>query len=170
MGHILLVGAGFTHNWRGLLASEVMNHLHGRIKGDQPLDDILHRTGNFEEALSQLQLEYVSQQTSATRARLDHLQSAILEVFGNMDQALADRGHMEFSNAAQYSTQLFLSRFDAIFTLNQDLLLELHYRNETRGSPPRWSGEQFPGMQLPPNFRNSTPAEQLKAIWYPLPR
>ena len=33
----------------------------------------------------------------------------------------------EFKNEVPYTIKGFLERFDAIFTLNQDLLLETHY-------------------------------------------
>ena len=38
----------------------------------------------------------------------------------------------------------FLNQFDAIFTVNQDTLLETHY---FEGTLPRWSGVQLPGMK-----------------------
>jgi len=41
----------------------------------------------------------------------------------------------------------FLARFDAIFTLNQDLLLERHYKPPI-GPPRNWSGVAFPGLKL----------------------
>src|SRR5207244_4449045 len=37
-------------------------------------------------------------------------------------------------------------RFDAIYTLNQDLLLELHYRPD-RFPNPRWEGSYYPGLE-----------------------
>jgi len=43
----------------------------------------------------------------------------------------------------------FLFRFDAIFTLNQGLLLERHYLNENINSQQsqKWNGSQIPGMK-----------------------
>jgi hypothetical protein len=45
-----------------------------------------------------------------------------------------------------------LVRFDAIFTLNQDLLLEIHYRNDTVAiwSGTRWTGYEMPGLRALP--------------------
>jgi hypothetical protein len=43
----------------------------------------------------------------------------------------------------------FSARFDAIFTLYQDLLLEHHYLDEniSLSQPQRWSGWQLPGTK-----------------------
>jgi hypothetical protein len=44
----------------------------------------------------------------------------------------------------------FLTKFDAIFSLNQDLLLERHYLNDNvmLADKRRWDGWQIPGMSL----------------------
>ena len=55
---ILLLGAGFSKNWNGPLATEVTAHLISLLQGDAYLCDLLHRT-NFEDALSQLQTEFL---------------------------------------------------------------------------------------------------------------
>ncbi len=43
MAHILLLGAGFSRNWGGLLATEVFDYLIGlpEIKGDAYLTKLL---------------------------------------------------------------------------------------------------------------------------------
>lgn len=47
-------------------------------------------------------------------------------MFNQMDNAFA-RTTFEPTNDLQFMIRTFLVRFDAIFTLNQDLLLERHY-------------------------------------------
>ena len=51
----------------------------------------------------------------------------------------------EFENDLAFSIKKFLERFDAIFTLNQDLLLETHYHPTLVSA--KWSGVTIPGMQ-----------------------
>jgi hypothetical protein len=69
-------------------------------------------------------------------------------MFNAMHQAFASV-QFEPSNHIEYLVRTFLVRFDAIFTLNRDLLLERHYLNENIGlaSPRRWSGWQLPGTK-----------------------
>ena len=44
----------------------------------------------------------------------------------------------------------FLSEFDAVFTLNQDLMLELHYHPGNTVEPrKRWRASVYPGIELP---------------------
>src|SRR5208282_3912703 len=56
----------------------------------------------------------------------------------------------ESTNDSRFMIRTFLVRFDAIFTLNQDLLLERHYLddNVALSSARRWSGWQMPGLKL----------------------
>jgi hypothetical protein len=69
--------------------------------------------------------------------------------------------HFEFSTDLNFSVNNFLSKFDAIFTLNQDLLLEIHY-NTISVSP------YFPGMVSPPNWRIGSGAlDQIQHRWSP---
>jgi hypothetical protein len=60
MKHYLLIGAGFTRNWGGWLASEVFEYLLGdpAVIGNPELRRLLwqHQTkGGFEAALDELQ-------------------------------------------------------------------------------------------------------------------
>ena len=65
--------------------------------------------------------------------------------FSEMNEVFARFPGWGLSNDAADSIDSFLSRFNAIFTLNQDLLLELHYR-------PAAGGEySIPGMNAPAN-------------------
>jgi len=66
-----------------------------------------------------------------------------------MNNAFFEINGWEFQNYRVGQVSTFLAKFDAIFTLNQDLLLEHHYIDQydislTDGR--RWNGMQLPGM------------------------
>jgi len=165
----LLIGAGFSHNWDGLLASELDGALYGQLANDAGLNRLLRESGSFEEALGRVQAEFRAQPTPATRLALDGMQGAILAVFNRMNLAFAAIPSMEFGPPPHFvasSVLRFLARFDAIFSLNQDLLLELHYNIELHNHR-QWQGHQFPGMQPPPHWRGQITRDQLDTIWMP---
>jgi len=90
-----------------------------------------------------------------------------------MNRGLVNADRFNFSNDAAKLTGRFLARFDAIFTLNQDVLLEEHYmmpaNNVTLLSErhPRWQGCHLPGMG---RVRPADPTIQeswSKSIWQP---
>jgi hypothetical protein len=166
MSRVALLGAGFSRNWDGWLAHEMKGKLCARLHADPELGRLLNEAPSFEEALSRVQREYKQQPSASNKAKLDRLQQAILDVFGRMNQAFAQMLTMEFSNDAAFSIQGFLARFDAIFSLNQDLLLELHYNIEV-GRSNRWNGHNFPGMVPSPTFHTSRMEEKLTAQWKP---
>lgn len=74
-------------------------------------------------------------------------------MFADMDKAFASIANFEPQNDIAYMVRTFLVRFDAIFTLNQDLLMERHYLdgNVALSSNRRWNGWQVPGMRPTPN-------------------
>jgi hypothetical protein len=125
---ILLLGAGSSRNWGGLLASQVSSDLMARLQGDAQLTRMLNRT-NFEDTLTQVQGNYLHSRTPENEERLKLLQDALSSMFDRMNKYFQSRT-FEFSSDVSKSFQKFLVRFDAIFSLNQDLLLEIHYRNE----------------------------------------
>src|ERR1700679_418934 len=149
MTHILLTGAGFTRNWGGWLAKEIEGDLLGRIQGDPDLRQRLQGGSGFESVLETLQSEAEGTDVTAKRRYAD-LQGAVAASFRAMNRALANRVEFNFSNDRQYSVNAFLARFDAIYTLNQDLLLELHY-DPSLESPRRWNAKFFPGIAAAPN-------------------
>jgi hypothetical protein len=79
----------------------------------------------------------------------------VVGIFNGMNNTFM---HMqfEFENppSVQHSLASFLSRFHAIFTLNQDTLLEQHY-NPMIGPPMNWGHLQLPGMGFMQPFRPS---------------
>jgi hypothetical protein len=145
MTYVLLTGAGFSRNWGGWLAVEAFNHLISCKLDDETRDLLIkHRTtGGFENAMSELQRRIVQDPTEANKARLYALTSEVYGMFNSMSQHFL-RGQFEFQNDLRYMVSTFLSRFDAIFTVNQDTLLESHYFDLVK---PRLAGVQLPGMK-----------------------
>jgi hypothetical protein len=146
MRHILLTGAGFTRNWGGWLATEIEGDLLRRVRDDGTLLNLVQNSDGFETALEVLQREVAEGKTDA-RAQYERLKTAVLESFREINLALAKRVQFNFSNDRAFSVNRFLARFDAIYTLNQDLLLELHYDPSLEDSrQPRWNARYFPGI------------------------
>lgn len=164
MTHVLLTGAGFSRNWGGWLANEAFEYLLGCPEIDDHLRHLLwthkKRGGGFEDALAELQLEYNRAKDDRTKKKLEDLQAAIVEMFGKMNNAFSSVAFEPQQQRMEYLISNFLARFDAIFTLNQDLLLERHYlsREIALYHPQKWSGVYLPGMKpFNPNARGYDP-------------
>lgn len=158
MNSVLLTGAGFSYNWGGRLAREFNTAVAMRVQGHPELADLLRRNPNFEEALAELQNECATSARSEARQRLDELESAIVGAFREMNHNLA-AVPFEFCNDRKFSMIEFLALFDAIFTLNQDLLPEARYYhpadNLSLTGSRRWLGGTWPGTEvLPDPMRN----------------
>lgn len=152
---LLLLGAGFSKNWNGPLATEVTAHLMSRLQGDAHVCDLLNRM-NFEDVLSQLQAEFLLLGKSAYRpqeVRLTAFEAALSALFDSMNKHFQSL-QFEFSNeVGSRSLRRFLTDFDAIFTLNQDLLLELQYHRRDDVATwhgTRWQGGEMPGLRALP--------------------
>ena len=142
---ILLLGAGFSRNWNAPLAREVANSLLQAVGTDAHLQEVLKRYDkNFENALSEIQREFISAPSSPeATARFDTLQRAITGMFERINVSFEPPAPFEFTNSVQYSVAGFLARFDAIFNLNQDMLLELRYAQQVlSASNTRWSAHK----------------------------
>jgi hypothetical protein len=133
--YLLLTGAGFTHNWGGWLAKELEGDLLGRLATIPALQRLVQNAANFEEALDTARGSFAGDQVRA-------LEMAVKDSFQAMNAALAERFSM-FLGGKEHVVD-FLARFDSIFTLNQDLLLEIHYNALREGS--RWKGTYYPGV------------------------
>jgi hypothetical protein len=62
INYVLLLGAGFSRNWGGWLAAEAFEYLLGCAQIDIGLKNLLwkhRRRGGFEDALAELQEEYL---------------------------------------------------------------------------------------------------------------
>lgn len=155
MATILLLGAGFSKNWGAPIASEFFTALirDDEIRRNEQIRNLLWRNRtNFEDALAGLQQNY-RQDKKRHRAALLLVQGAIGRVFDRLN-AMYRRQDFELHQDRlvvdkSRTVVEFLAKFDAIFTLNQDLLLEIHYFDQARNltTNRRWSGAIAPGMQ-----------------------
>lgn len=151
MTQIALLGAGFTRNWGGWLAAELIGELCGRLVDRPNLNQMLRLSGNFEQVLGARRAA-AEREPSNEQAVEDmrRLEEAILASFGTVNSALARLPDFRLGGVTDErgSIRHFLGRFDAIFTLNQDLLLELHYDGMGLESRGRWQHYYFPGIVL----------------------
>lgn len=177
MKHVLLLGAGFSHNWDGWLARDVNQYLLTcpEVQASGAIKDLLlkhNNGGGFEAAIAELQARYVQTRSAADLCLVRGLQAAITRMFDAMDAAFRMRS-FEFQATVdrEYMVALFLTRFDAIFTLNQDYLLERHYLNDNVMllSEGRWPGGwQIPGMRRV-HDPGRTPLDSRPDTWEPDP-
>jgi hypothetical protein len=143
MGHYLLIGAGFSRNWGGPLSEEVTGSLLGELHDDVVLANAL-RHGPFEEAFGGFQQPAAGNLAGASLIRF---QDAVVGLFSRLNKTFLTK-EFEFSKEVKFSVKSFLAQFDAIFSLNQDLLLEIHYLKEGV-SHGKWSGVTLPAIKSP---------------------
>lgn len=152
--HIALLGAGFSRNWNGPLAAEVYDALLSDpgIQADPALRELVltyRRGGQFELALYELQLQAAT--NSEAQVRLRVFQSAILAIFRRVNQAFIEMTEFDIGRFVGSRVTDFLIGFDAIFSLNQDILLERHHisvGNVALAAGDRWSGGAcLPGVR-----------------------
>ena len=101
------------------------------------------RGGGFEDALSLVQGAYASNKSDETQVRLDQITRAVIGMFDTMQAAF---NKLDYRGLG-LQLQQFLSRFDAIFTLIRDTLLETLYAGQVRWSE-RWYGSYLPYMKF----------------------
>src|SRR5215831_9714001 len=105
-----------------------------------------------------------------TAERLQKLETAIVDAFAVMNRNLA-AASFNFCNDLKYSLPEFLVLFDAIFTLNQDLLLEKHYLYPPQvislAGTRRWLRGYLPGVDEIPSPAQSGLYDPLLAQWRP---
>ncbi|HEY7338501.1 MAG TPA: hypothetical protein VH639_26680 [Bryobacteraceae bacterium] len=133
MNRILLTGAGFSQNWGGWLADEITNRLLNVINQSpdpaiiESYYDGIADGGNYETVLQSFQNLYRadpdSQETSVR-----YVEGALRKCFIEMDRLYQGKD-AGLSNDATYNTEVFLAHFDAIFTTNQDRLVETLFAN-----------------------------------------
>lgn len=175
MQNILLLGAGFSRNWGGWLASEAFEYLLGcpEVSCNQHLQKLLWQyqpTGGFENALALVQADFIRDPVANT-VHFQALQSAVTRMFDDMNKGYFDHTDFEFQQARERMVGTFLTQFDAIFTLNQDLLVEHYYidRDISLTSSGRWSGAEMPGMRPIHNPVSINPNSWAQRTWSPAP-
>lgn len=144
MTSILLLGAGFSYPFGGWLASEVLEYLIGSSHVDDRLRKLLidkRSNGGFEGVLEDLQRE--ASHSGVPHPPLAALMNALVEMFAVMNRGL------DSPRFPRETMGTFLAKFDAIFTLNQDTLLEAHYvgADLQSYSGGKWKRAIVPGMQ-----------------------
>jgi hypothetical protein len=167
MQHILLLGAGFSRNWGGWLASEVFEYLLGcpEIISNVHLRRALWKTkdeGGFEQALSLVQADRSLGESEREQA-IHGFEAALTRMFDDMNAALLEVDDLEFPTAQRNTVIGLLTRFDAIFTLNQDLLLEHRYMDQAASYGRR--GAQLPGLRGLPGVDGRIADSWVKGIW-----
>jgi SIR2-like domain len=154
MAHYLLTGAGFGRNWGGFLADEAFEYLLG-CAGILPHHRSLlwkHRQlgSGFEGVLQELRDDYIRSPGEHTAKPLQEFDKFLLGMFNTMNQGFGDLEPDKNPGLGPHPTFVrdFLCRFDAIFTLNQDTLLEQKYFGSDflDGSKGKWFGIQSPGL------------------------
>lgn len=145
---ILLLGSGFSRNWGGWLAGEFTEYLLGQRELNQHCRGLLieHRALGFEGALEALQ------KFGANEPMRTSFERALKNAFDQMNAAFRATPDWNFSNDVEFLVSGFLTRFDAIFTLNQDALLETQY---LFNSPELLSDGRINGCVLPGMKRTS---------------
>ena len=128
MAAVLLTGAGFESQlgWPVGKRGQHGNRNAVKIENDPQLALLPHRNLNFEEALTELQNEVATTGGFGSPQRCKKLETAIVGVFSDMNCSIAQTS-FSFLNETGWTIPEFLALFDAIFTPNQDLLLEKHY-------------------------------------------
>jgi len=154
--HFLLTGAGFSYNWGGYLAREAFDYLLGVTETDEDLRRLLwaDQALGFEATLARLQKQYVENYTPQVERDLRNMTGAVQRMFGDMWLAFGQSKFDEPFDDKRLGIIRFLTRFDAIFTLNQDTLLETHYLpvvqqedfNKNSYQGPRNIGAHRPGL------------------------
>jgi hypothetical protein len=163
MQHFLLLGAGFSRNWGGWLASEVFEYLLGcpEIISNLHLRRALWKTkdaGGFEQTLALVQAD--RSLGDAERHQATHaFDSALMRMFDDMNAALLEVDELEFPTPQRNTVSSLLTRFDAIFTLNQDLLLEHLYMGGG------FRATQLPGLQGLPSVDGRIADSWVKGLW-----
>jgi hypothetical protein len=172
MNTVILLGAGFSHNWGGWLAKEVFEHLIGspEIRKHERLVKLLwqhNSEGGFEDAIAEVQRDFRAN-PARYGAELQACQAAVGQMFADMNDGYAAEPGWEFQQHQAFMVRTFLVRFAAIFSLNQDLLLEQKYLNDNvrLGSAGKWDDWQLPGMRL--NVQSLEPLrERATGLWTP---
>jgi hypothetical protein len=172
--HIALLGAGFSRNWGGWLASDASDYLLGdpRVAGDPYVRRLLldrREEGGFEEVLAQIQTEF-TRDPGSNAEHLNAIRTAVDQMFSDMNSGFLQKVDLEFQNSRSQMIRTMFARFDAIFTLNQDLLLEHLYLNDNISLtlPRKWNGWQLPGLRRIANATRENIFSTAKFDWIPV--
>jgi SIR2-like domain len=167
MAKYLLTGAGFSRNWGGWLASEAFEYLIGVSGLPSHIRGTLWKhkeagTG-FEGAYQELRS--LAEGSSEDDKHFQFFSRMVSGMFTSMQQSFPRDPFSE-------PILRFLAQFDAIFTLNQDTLLELKYCNQLMNDTVRqmseghFLGTDVPGIKSDREFNRSSPWLFLEDKYY----
>jgi len=144
---ILFTGAGFTHNFGTPLAKEMSDGLlsHRKVQSHSLLMELLRRTFDFEDVYQEVMDEDYDQGAK------DAISEAIRQAYSEVDDIVRDcdaRSGQTLEGVLQLIRRFARNRGDYFFTVNQDLFVERHYRDNQRqfiwpgigGQQERWKG------------------------------
>lgn len=168
MTHILLTGAGFSRNWGGWLADEVFEYLLGCSEINQDIHTALWSSRNmrqgFEDTLQDLRAEVAVHKDARLAGNVKVFERMLEGMFNSMNNGFKTVRFNplipHFTRGPEHDPDYvrhFLASFDAIFTLNQDCLLELKCNEPGfhQLSEGRWRDMYCPGIK--PITANGTP-------------
>lgn len=152
MGNYLLLGAGFSANYGYPTARDLEQLILGNVEvqKDEELRKIILKNSNgFEYALDELRCLAENQGVLENTRRYKAFQALIKNIFCRLNEE-----HGSNIDYFVYNSMLrFLRKFDGIFTLNQDLWIEML----TDGSNCEFLQ---PGIK-PRNWKNENPTNSL---------
>lgn len=146
---VLLTGAGFSRNWGGWLGAEVFEFLLSAGLSRRVRDMMWQqRRRGFEYVLGRLQHGVSNDDRVDARAMND----ALVVMFQLMNSGFTG----PFDPPGTISVSSFLGQFDAIFTLNQDCLIETKYNGEFG----------LGGGWYRPGLKAEEPMKGLASLWH----
>ena len=144
--HVLLTGAGFTHNFGAPLAADVSSVIlsHQSVKDSPRLRAALIENSNYEDVYYEVMTD-----DSYSKEERQAITEAVSTAYDHIDETVRSYTFTKDSPYPVniYGVQEFIDLFSGdqnlqgyFFTLNQDLFLERHYYNGTTPTMPGTSG------------------------------
>jgi hypothetical protein len=152
MPHVLLTGAGFSRNWGGFLATEAFEFLLGCPELNPRIRNALWaNSGNFELTYQQLRDATADPSDLVAADDFSRFNKMLTYMFDTMKLGFRSTHIERAQDGGVLAIDALLGHFDAIFTLNQDTLLEQHYLyNHPQTLPPhKWEARYIPGLAPP---------------------
>lgn len=151
---VLLSGAGFTHNFDGLLASEMADCIYNSdyLRTFPEIKEILQDISNYEELYEKVfNGAYSAEQRSAVA-------NAVSEAYERIDTNVREWDYLSNEQVNIYGVRKLLQRFAGeanecgfFFTLNQDLFVERHLTRDVHIEIPLVSSLPRHKNQLEPS-------------------
>jgi hypothetical protein len=158
MNYVLLTGAGFSRNWGGWLSDECFEYLLSCSEITPVIRRELWKSKaqklGFENTLQELRALFDKHRDDRHSNELSAFELMLEGMFHTMrigfERVQFEPAHdIPRVGGTSYFVRDFLAQFDAIFTLNQDTLLEQQYKgaNVQQASQGKWFGFESPGVK-----------------------